>query len=46
LTKIVNVAIKDDGELVEIETDRDDSYHYIWIQAEDLPELAYMLEHL
>ena len=46
LTKIVNVAIKDDGELVEIETDRDDSYHYIWLNAEDLADIASFAEHL
>jgi|TARA_B100000929_G_scaffold83675_1_gene65352 hypothetical protein len=46
LTKILNVKIKDGGDFVEIETDNDDDYKYIWLDADDLATIADMVEHL
>ena len=46
MTKILNVKIKDDGEYVEIETDRGDDFKYVWLMAEDLADIASFAEHL
>ena len=46
MTKILNVKIKDDGEYVEIETDRDDDFKYVWLDANDLADIASFAEHL
>jgi len=46
MTKILNVKIKDDGEYVEIETDRDDDFKYVWLNAGDLADIASFAEHL
>lgn len=44
--KIKRVKILDKGKAVEIETDRKDDYKFIWLDAEDLPALADISEHL
>ena len=36
MTKVLKTRIKDDGELIEIETDRDDDFKFVWINADDL----------
>ena len=50
MTKILNVKIKDGGFvrwwnktssfLLEIETDNDDDYKYIWLNADDLKTIS------
>tara|TARA_Y100000310_G_C20298017_1_gene630380 strand:- start:121 stop:261 length:141 start_codon:yes stop_codon:yes gene_type:complete len=46
MTKILSVKIKFDGKLVEIETDRDDDFKYVWLNANDLADIASFAEHL
>ena len=44
MTKILNVKIKDDGDFVEIETDNENDYKYIWIIADDVEIIANFAE--
>ena len=44
MTKVLKTKIKDDGELIEIETDRDDDFKFVWINADDLEDIAIFVE--
>ena len=34
------------GQYVEIETDRDDDFKYVWLDSNDLADIASFAEHL
>jgi len=44
--KIKNVEIKDNGESIAIETDHKGIYKYIFIDADDLIDIAELTERL
>jgi hypothetical protein len=44
MTKILNVKIQGGGEYVVIETDNDDDYKYIWLNADGLTTIVDMAD--
>ena len=44
--KILKAEIQNKGKTIQIETDRKDSYKFIWLDAENLPYLADVSEKL
>lgn len=46
MTKIIDSNILDDGDGIQIETDRTDDFKYIFLCADDLEDIAKWAEHL
>jgi len=45
-TKIIAVEIQENGKAVRLETNRDDAYKFVWVQAEDLEAICAYTKHL
>jgi len=48
--RIKNSTIRENGEIIEIELmdlpEGQEDYRFIWLRAEDLPDIAYMAKYL
>jgi len=43
--KILNVKVSNQGKLLTIELNREDSFKFIFLNADQLPDIAEIMEH-